>query len=278
MTEIALDLSPYDYHADMLTFNGDLDAWARQCRTEGKTLAIFGSQWPPYAETMMDAWQRAGNRILGSYAEPDAPSAIAASKKRDARYVGLACERGSILTYAELLRDVDMVLQAGLVPWLYGNKGDLIAIAQDLLERIRIWLANYGTNDPRDPREPITEMDFGQYGVRKLAAHQFNSTIVVAGRNRDHSYVYLTEEEPMTPAERKELDDMKLAMMSGNEDPDSRETRLANANYRIAQRVGDAEDGTTAESLGSAIIGAQQASAEPKIRGIIAQVLGKAGG
>ena len=57
-----------------------------------------------------------------------------------------------------------------------------------------LWLANYGTNDPNNPRSPITEVNFG--GWTATAAHQFSSTIGLCGRDvRDHNYWFLEEDE-----------------------------------------------------------------------------------
>lgn len=55
-----------------------------------------------------------------------------------------------------------------------------------------LWIANYGTNDPDNPRSPITEVNFG--GWTKVAAHQYSSTIGLCGRSvRDNNYWFLED-------------------------------------------------------------------------------------
>ncbi len=187
---IVSDISNYDYDADQ-----DEPLWAAEFLESGISSIIIGSQWPYKAQAQLEAAKAAGLRVLGTYAEPDVGSAIALAHMAECDFVGLACERGSILTFSELSADVDAVRAAGLIPWLYGNAGDLIGIAGPLLETELIWLANYGMNDPDNPRDPITEYNFPGVGVRRLAAHQFSSTKVIAGRVRDRSYLYLEEDE-----------------------------------------------------------------------------------
>ena len=195
MPSVIADISNYDFDEDV-----DEPAWASEFIAAGIAGVIVGSQWPDKAHAQLVAAKAAGLPIIGTYAEPDVESAIALALEFGATRVGLACERGSILTYDELARDVELVRAAGLTPWIYGNRGDLITIAGSLLESCDVWLANYGMNDPANPRDPITEMNFG-YGPKKLVAHQFSSTIVVAGRNRDHSYFFGAMEEDMTKDE-----------------------------------------------------------------------------
>lgn len=57
---------------------------------------------------------------------------------------------------------------------------------------VPLWLANYGTNDPKHPRPPITEVSFG--GWSKVSVHQYSSTIEVCGRRRDHNYWMMEED------------------------------------------------------------------------------------
>lgn len=182
---IVADISNYDYDADAANHR----AWAEEFIAAGIAGVIVGSQWPAKALAQLEEARSVGLAIVGTYAEPDADTAIALALEFSARGVGLACERGSILNFAELSADVDKVRAAGLVPWIYGNRGDLVSIAGELLTTTPVWVASYGTNDPNAPREPITSMDFG-YGPVSLFAHQYNSTIVVAGRVRDHSYYF----------------------------------------------------------------------------------------
>lgn len=106
---------------------------------------------------------------------------------------------------AKTIEQRNRVIAAGLQPGIYtgiywwrSNMGDSHAFAD-----LPLWIANYGTNDPSNPRPPITEVDFG--GWTKPAAHQFSSTIALCGRAvRDHNYWFLESEEeaPMTKSER----------------------------------------------------------------------------
>lgn len=98
-----------------------------------------------------------------------------------------------------------------------------------------LWLANYGTNNPDAPIDPITSVSFG--GWSQLAAHQYSSTIPVCGRGRDHNYWFLEEED------MAELEDLILACFSGQEEGDlSREERLVKARYRMAAVVDGAQE------------------------------------
>lgn len=230
---IVADISNYDYDEDL-----DEPTWVQKFKDAGIDGVIVGSQWPLKARAQLEALRYQGLRIVGTYAEPNANSAIKLAQEFDGKHVGLACERGSILTQAELQADIDLVRGAGLTPWIYGNASDLIAIAGlDLLYSADVWLANYGWNNPSVPRDPITEYDFGR-GPRALIAHQFSSTIVVAGRNRDHSYLYLEEEEDM--ASTIEIEDLILSVWGADgEQSLDRATRLTNARYRLANAIAD---------------------------------------
>ena len=66
-----------------------------------------------------------------------------------------------------------------------------------------LWVANYGANDPDNPRPPLTQVAFG--GWTKPAVHQYSSTIPVCGRNRDHNY-WMLEEDEMSAADIARLD------------------------------------------------------------------------
>lgn len=74
-----------------------------------------------------------------------------------------------------------------------------------------LWLANYGTNDPDNPRPPILEEHFG--GWTKPAVHQYSSTIPVCGRGRDHNYWFL--EEGLSVEDRARLDRLER-LLAGN--------------------------------------------------------------
>jgi hypothetical protein len=100
----------------------------------------------------------------------------------------------------QALRVEEAGLQAGIYTGAYwwpskmGNSSEFSALG------LPLWLANYGSNDPDNPRSPITEVDFG--GWTKVAVHQYSSKIPACGRDvRDHNYWFL-EEETMTNAQR----------------------------------------------------------------------------
>jgi len=210
--------------------------WATQFIAAGVDGIIVGSQWPDKARWQIARANEASLPVYGTYAEPDVASAVALALSCGAGFVGLACERGSILTYEEVLADVRMVRGAGLTPWLYGNASDLISICGPLLYQELVWLANYGTNDPANPRPPITEMNFGS-GIVKLAAHQFSSTIEVAGRVRDHSYLFMEEDmpDPRVDALMGDIAALKRAVFAGSEQPGDDAARLAYANFKIGE-------------------------------------------
>lgn len=74
--------------------------------------------------------------------------------------------------------------------WWPSKMGNTSAFAD-----VPLWLANYGTNDPNNPRSPITEVNFG--GWTTVAAHQYSSTIGLCGRDvRDHNYWFLEDDMP----------------------------------------------------------------------------------
>lgn len=201
---IVVDISNYDFDADL-----NHPQWVQQFEEAGISGVIVGSQWESKAESQLQALRDGGLSIIGTYAEPDADSAISLALQFGCKYVGLACERGSIVTHEELARDITSVYNAGLTPWLYGNSGDLESIAANFLSTELVWLANYGMDDPANPRSPITSYTSPFYGPVHLAAHQYSSTIVVAGRVRDHSYYFL--ENDMTPDEVQALIDKTIS-------------------------------------------------------------------
>lgn len=269
---IVADISNYDFDADV-----GRPRWADEFLAAGISGIIVGSQWPYKATAQIEAAKAAGLRVIGTYAEPDAASAIQLAQACGAGFVGLACERGGIETYSAAIKARDMVRNAGLLPWFYGNVGDLTSIVGGMLYTELVWLANYGTNDPANPRSPITEMNFGS-GLVKLAAHQYSSTIVVAGRNRDHSYLYMEDDMGMTPAERAEFDAFKRAVFAGSEQPGDDAARTAYANFKIeegGQSVNDTAQSAIAVALQStgAIHGGMSSN---EARAVIAEELRKA--
>lgn len=67
-----------------------------------------------------------------------------------------------------------------------------------------LWVANWGTNDPNNPRPPLTSVNFG--GWSRPAVHQYSSMIPVCGRRRDHNYWMHERGTPMTPEELARLE------------------------------------------------------------------------
>lgn len=133
--------------------------------------------------------------------------------------------------------------------WWRSNMGDSPWFGE---RGVPLWLANYGTNDPDSPREPITAVNFG--GWTDVAVHQYSSTIHVCGRGRDHNYWFM-EGDSVT---REEYEDLMLAVFSGSEEKDlPRDQRLANAEYRKRERViGNAA--SVADTASSAMVVAQE--------------------
>lgn len=141
----------------------------------------------------------------------------------------------------------------------------------------KLWLATYGVGG--SPIDPIQTVDFG--GWSKVWAHQYTSTWQVAGRGRDCSYLF--EDVKEDDMDKTEFEDFLLAVFSGDEERDlTREGRLANARYRVAQRVGKAPDGTTLGSvadnaLAAIKLGVQNAQAagmsDDDVRAIVGDVL-----
>lgn len=102
-----------------------------------------------------------------------------------------------------------------------------------------LWLANYGSDDPANPRPPITTVNFG--GWSGVYRHQYSSTIVVCGRNRDHNYEIAEGENDVS-----DIEDLILATFAGVEERDEdgktlpRDQRLVIARARMADRAGGA--------------------------------------
>lgn len=229
---------------DVSNYDADYDAssgkdWVAAFIDDGVDGVVVGSQWLEKSDRQL-AQLRAGDMfIAGTYAEPDAKGAIDRALAWQAMMVGLACERGSILSYAELIADINMVEDAGLSPWAYGNIGDLVSVlGLDLIYsgRVGLWLAGYGSNnsDPSVLRTPIRAYDFGR-GPVELMAHQFNSTIEEAGRARDHSYWYGPVGGDIVAVSQADYDKLIVRLAAGSERHDdngvmdSYESRLATA-------------------------------------------------
>lgn len=93
-------------------------------------------------------------------------------------------------------RAVEAIASASIEVGIYTYKPYWVSQMAGTSEfsRLPLWFANYGTNDPERPREPIRDVDFG--GWRGVAVHQYSSAIVRCGRARDHNYWYLEDEMP----------------------------------------------------------------------------------
>lgn len=89
---------------------------------------------------------------------------------------------------------VERIRAAGLQPCIYtggwwwpSKMANSTAFAD-----LPLWVSDYGTNNPDYPRPPVREVAFG--GWTTVAAHQYSSSIVVCGRERDHNYWFMEEE------------------------------------------------------------------------------------
>lgn len=192
--KIVQDLSNYDADHDASNPN-----WAADFLAAGSEGIIVGSQWPFKARRQLADARAAGLPIMGTYAEPDVIVAVALALEFGVRYVGLACEPGGITSPYELRAAVTAVKVADLVPLIYANAGDYAAIAGPEFDGELRWLANYGANDPTHPKPPI----------EGVAVHQYSSSIVVAGRARDHNY-WMIQEDDLTQAEKDELKALRV--------------------------------------------------------------------
>jgi hypothetical protein len=107
--------------------------------------------------------------------------------------------------------------------WWPSNMGNTAEFSD-----LPLWLANYGSNDPNNPRPPITEVNFG--GWTTVAAHQYSSSIPVCGRGRDHNYWFEEEESPLKLTEAQ-TENLLLRLFAGREfvETATREERLARA-------------------------------------------------
>lgn len=93
-----------------------------------------------------------------------------------------------------------------------------------LFSDLPLWIANYGSNDPNNPRSPITEVSFG--GWTTVAAHQYSSTIGLCGRPvRDNNYWFLEDS----------LNDRDILAIFGSTERD------ANGNLDYAARLAAAK-------------------------------------
>lgn len=157
-------------------------------------------------------------------------------------------------------RAVNAISSAGVQPGIYTYRPYWRNQMANTTEfrHLPLWFANYGTNDPNNPIQPIREVDFG--GWRTLAAHQYSSTIVRCGRVRDHNYWYLDEDDDM--ALREEIDRLKVALFAGSERRGMTfEEKLRLANWYIDETV-DEKRQSMADVAASAIAVAGQLARE----------------
>jgi len=120
--------------------------------------------------------------------------------------VGGAVEPSPAQRNAELAAVRTKILNQGAIPGVYTAEGwwryahaNTTQFSSDPL-----WYANYGSNNPNAPRSPISVVSFG--GWSAVDIHQYSSTIVKAGRERDHNYLYKLEDDELNEADRKMLD------------------------------------------------------------------------
>lgn len=125
------------------------------------------------------------------------------------------------LYFAELRGAFQVGIYTGQY-WWRDKMGDSRAF-----DDLPLWLANYGTNDPDNPRTPITSVDFG--GWTTAAVHQYSSTIPVCGRGRDHNYWFL--EEGLSVDDKARLDRLERIV----------------AGYGIAKDLSKPDERTTGE-------------------------------
>lgn len=180
------DVSNYDYNIDHQ--QADPDAWVQAFKDAGIEGVIIGSQ-----NMAMARWQAAGCRdrampIVATYAEPDVDGAIHLARENSARTVCIVIEPGGIQDINEVRAAVAKVRAAGMLPALYGNRGDVLATTGGAAEftAIPLWLASY-----YDDHRVISNVDWWP----TLWGHQFTSTMFIAGKNRDVSEVFQEEDD-----------------------------------------------------------------------------------
>lgn len=238
-----LDLSNYDYDHDVRNVN-----WPSAMKSAGVTDVIIGTQWPDKAREQATRLRYEGVNILGFYAEPDWENAISLCREFDVRFLGLACEPGSIQSLSDLRIAVNRGIVNACDVHIYGNQGDLTSLlgtSKEFSKTCKLWLANYGADDPNFPREPIEDIQLA--GWTKVSVHQYSSTIVVAGRVRDHNY--LLEEPDLTPSEVESIVNRVI-------DEKLRNSQLIDSSQipeLVAQILGVHDDTFTDQSVNSAI-------------------------
>lgn len=126
---------------------------------------------------------------------------------------GLTAEDRINATWEARGREVAAGVQPGIysAPYYWIPKMANTRIFRDAGDPL--WLPNYGSNDPANPRPPITAIGGIMGGWDQLAAHQYSSTINVCGRGRDHNYWFLGDE--MSAEDRARLDRLEK-LIAGN--------------------------------------------------------------
>lgn len=199
-----LDISNYDYDWDIRN-----PRWASDFKSAGVGQVIVGTQWDTKARYQCDQLLRAGIAIWGTYVESngdlsDMRRTVELNLAYDLRRVAVVVEPGGVTSLVDLRRNVQYAEDMKQRVYIYGNQSDLMSVigaGNTEFSRCGLWLANYGTNNPQSPRPPITEVNF--CGWTSPSIHQYSSTIVISGRNRDHNYIL--EEPTMASAEYDRL-------------------------------------------------------------------------
>lgn len=221
MVKVA-DISNYDYDQDVTNSDG----WVPAFKAAGIEGVIIGSQWMNKARWQVEKCKAGGLPVVATYAEPNVATAISLAGVAGCSTVCIVIEPGGIQDVQLLRSGIADVRAAGLVPVLYGNRGDVLATA-DLPEfkSIPLWIASYF-----DDHHVINSVSWWP----ELWGHQYTSTEYIAGKNRDVSEVF--EGEDMTIP-----DDLLLALYAGSEAKDDAGVllptadRLALAKYRMEQ-------------------------------------------
>lgn len=210
---LVLDLSSYD-----------LETWfAAGMKEQGVTAAIVGVYSPRNAPTTMalaaDKLRDAGINVIGFYAliyfgspfgeTRDTLWAIDLAKRAGVDRVWLDCETdgrpngftdAAVPTPADrvaaIRKCVALVEAAGLKPGIYTGGWWWPASTGNSSEfaHLPLWHAAYFSS-----LEPVREVNYG--GWTDVAIHQFTSSLPIAGRHRDANYVFMEEEDDMTPSE-----------------------------------------------------------------------------
>ena len=206
---------------DLSNYDSDIIGNAMCLKVGGVTGAIVGCQRPDTARQQIDALRAVGIATPGVYAflyfgidsTGQTGTAIKVAQEKGIRRVWLDVEssgtneRAGITPperIAELNNCLAMVRNAGLEPGIYTYEPywrSQMADTHDFAA-LPLWFANYGTNDPNNPRPPVNSVSFG--GWTSVTIHQYSSTIRVCGRERDHNYVFEGEDD-MTPEEVNKL-------------------------------------------------------------------------